>query len=232
MILPRLGVTASFLCLLVSFFQTHTYALLSPSSCSSIRQIPHNNNKVRKNIHLIHPSIRGATLRKHTSPTPSTKMTSTPNTKNINGIRKTHNVSSIGNNNGVLDAGAIGKNGAIPVPGSRNLVNFSIVRQGRISNEGSSLKLFGQDGNGSWRPHRWMVTATLRLNFQYPFPGGGSLGWRILNRGTIATVGLVSKGFLKLQRNVQVEGLDKFLKILEQKRDRGVITGNLWRTCS
>jgi hypothetical protein len=53
-------------------------------------------------------------------------MTSSPNTKKTNGIRNTLNVNSKGNNNGVLEAGAIGKNGAMPVPGSRNFVNFSI----------------------------------------------------------------------------------------------------------
>jgi hypothetical protein len=73
-----------------------------------------------------------------------------------------------------------------------------------------------------------MVPANTRLfvtKFHTNVPGGGSRLWRICNRGVIAAVGLASKGFLKLQRNVKVEGLDEFLKILEQKRDRGVITG-------
>jgi hypothetical protein len=38
-------------------------------------------------------------------------------------------------------------------------------------------------------------------------------------------MGYACKGFLKLQRNVRVEGMDAFLKILESKRDRGVLTG-------
>jgi hypothetical protein len=75
-----------------------------------------------------------------------------------------------------------------------------------------------------------MVPANTRLlvrKFQTNVPGGGSRLWRICNRGVIAAVGLASKGFLKLQRTVEVEGLDEFLQILEQKRDRGVITGTL-----
>jgi hypothetical protein len=56
-------------------------------------------------------------------------------------------------------------------------------------------------------------------------PGGGGLVWRVCSRGVIATVGFGSKGFLKLQRNVQVEGMEQFLKILESKRNRGIITG-------
>ena len=62
-------------------------------------------------------------------------------------------------------------------------------------------------------------------NVKRSVPGGGSLWWRGANRGVIAAIGLASKGFMKLQRNVQVEGMDEFLKILESKRDRGVITG-------
>ena len=62
-------------------------------------------------------------------------------------------------------------------------------------------------------------------NIKRSVPGGGSLLWRIYNRGVIGSVGLLSKGFLKLQRNVKVEGMEEFLKILESKRDRGVITG-------
>ena len=62
-------------------------------------------------------------------------------------------------------------------------------------------------------------------NLKNNVPGGGPLLWRICNRVVITAVGLASKGFLKLQRNVNVEGLDKFLNILEQNRDRGIITG-------
>src|SRR5947207_15597347 len=54
-------------------------------------------------------------------------MTSNPNTKNINGMRNRQMVNSSGKTKGVLDLDAIGKNGAIPVPGSRNFVNFSIT---------------------------------------------------------------------------------------------------------
>lgn len=62
-------------------------------------------------------------------------------------------------------------------------------------------------------------------NVKRSIPGAGSWLWRVSNRGVIATIGLASKGFLKLQRNVQVEGMEEFLKILESNRDRGVITG-------
>jgi hypothetical protein len=62
-------------------------------------------------------------------------------------------------------------------------------------------------------------------NVKRSLPGGGSLFWRIYNRGIIGSVGLLSKGFLKLQRNVKVEGMEEFLTILEGKRDRGLITG-------
>src|SRR5271167_4991031 len=64
-------------------------------------------------------------------------------------------------------------------------------------------------------------------NIKRSVPEGGSFFWRIGNRGILSTVGLLSKGFLKLQRNVKVEGMDNFLKILESKRDRGIITGIL-----
>ena len=65
-------------------------------------------------------------------------------------------------------------------------------------------------------------------NVKRSIPGGGSLCWRICNRGVIGSVGLLSKGFLKLQRNVQVEGMERFLKVLESKRDRGLITGTFF----
>lgn len=59
-------------------------------------------------------------------------------------------------------------------------------------------------------------------------PGGGGLLWQLCSRGVIVSVGLASKGFLKLQRNVQVEGMDQFLNILQSERDRGIITGILF----
>jgi len=62
-------------------------------------------------------------------------------------------------------------------------------------------------------------------------PGGGGLLWRLCSRGVISTVGFASKGFLKLQRDVQVEGMEQFLKILQNKRDRGIITGIPSRKC-
>lgn len=68
---------------------------------------------------------------------------------------------------------------------------------------------------------------TVLPNVKRSVPGGGSLVWRICNRGVLASVGLLSKGFLKLQRNVKVEGMDNFLRILESKRDRSIITGIL-----
>ena len=62
-------------------------------------------------------------------------------------------------------------------------------------------------------------------NVKRSVPGGGGVLWRGANRGVIGTIGLACKGFMKLQRNVQVEGMDEFLSILESNRDRGVITG-------
>ena len=69
---------------------------------------------------------------------------------------------------------------------------------------------------------------TVTPNVRRSFPGGGSLFWRSLNRAVLTSVGLLSKGFLRLQRNVRVDGLEQFLNILESKRDRGIITG---RSC-
>jgi hypothetical protein len=62
-------------------------------------------------------------------------------------------------------------------------------------------------------------------NVKLSVPGGGGLAWRIWSRITIASVGFASKGYLKLQRSVRVDGMDKFLEILENKRDRGILTG-------
>lgn len=62
-------------------------------------------------------------------------------------------------------------------------------------------------------------------NVKRNIPGGGSVFWRICSRGVIGSTGLLCRGFLKLQRNVRVDGMDNFLKILESKRDRSVITG-------
>jgi len=62
-------------------------------------------------------------------------------------------------------------------------------------------------------------------NVKLSVPGGGGLPWRIWSRITIASVGFASKGYLKLQRSVRVDGMDKFLEILENKRDRGILTG-------
>ena len=69
------------------------------------------------------------------------------------------------------------------------------------------------------------VVKVVLPNVKRNVPGGGSWFWRICSRGTLASVGLASRGFLKLQRNVKVEGMDKFLNILETQRDRGIITG-------
>jgi len=67
-------------------------------------------------------------------------------------------------------------------------------------------------------------------NIKNHVPGGGSWLWRVCNRGVLGSVGLLSKGFLKLQRSVKVEGMEKFLEILEGERDRGIITGSFpWK---
>ena len=82
--------------------------------------------------------------------------------------------------------------------------------------------------------HGHMVTSeavkVILPNIKRSVPGGGSLFWRISCRGILISVGFLSKGFLKLQQNVKVEGMEEFLKILENKRDRGIITGifGLW----
>ena len=51
-----------------------------------------------------------------------------------------NSVNSRGKISGVLDAGAMGRKGAIPVPGSRNLVNFSIEGMLGRSLKGNRLK--------------------------------------------------------------------------------------------
>jgi hypothetical protein len=66
---------------------------------------------------------------------------------------------------------------------------------------------------------------TVLPNISRSVPGGGGVFWRCCSRGILTTMGYACKGFLKLQRNVRVEGMDAFLKILESKRDRGVLTG-------
>jgi len=62
-------------------------------------------------------------------------------------------------------------------------------------------------------------------NVKRSVPGGGGLFWRGCSRGVLSTIGYACQGFLKLQRNVRVDGMDGFLKILESNRDRGVLTG-------
>jgi hypothetical protein len=105
--------------------------LVNPSSCSSIYHIPHKNNTVRRNNHLVQETAGVKILRNVISPRISTRRISSPRTRNSNGMRKKHSVNSRGRSNGVRDAGAIGRNGAMPVPGSRNLVNFSILFNSR-----------------------------------------------------------------------------------------------------
>ena len=62
-------------------------------------------------------------------------------------------------------------------------------------------------------------------NVKRNVPGGGSLLWQVWSRGILLSVGLLSKGFLRLERNIRVDGMDKFLKVLETERSRGIITG-------
>jgi hypothetical protein len=71
------------------------------------------------------------------------------------------------------------------------------------------------------------VVKAIVPNVKRSVPGGGSLSWRVSTKATIASVGLLSKGFLKLQRSIKVDELDKFLALLENSRDRGIITGML-----
>lgn len=56
-------------------------------------------------------------------------------------------------------------------------------------------------------------------------PGGGGIIWRLSSKFVLSTVGLLCKGFLRFQKDVRVEGMDNFLRILESNRDRGVLTG-------
>ena len=77
----------------------------------------------------------------------------------------------------------------------------------------------------------WEGDHVIRPNVSRSVPGGSSLLWRICSRGIVASIGLASKGFLKLKRNVRVDGMQEFLKILESKRDRSIITGALISEC-
>jgi hypothetical protein len=61
-------------------------------------------------------------------------------------------------------------------------------------------------------------------------PGGGGILWRLSSKSILTAVGLLCRGFLHLQKNVRVDGMDNFLRILESERDRGVITGT-WPFC-
>lgn len=60
---------------------------------------------------------------------------------------------------------------------------------------------------------------------QYPY-----LPWRIMSSTIMGVTGLLSRGFLYGLNSVEVTGLDKFLTLLESRRDprkrqRGLITG-------
>lgn len=60
-------------------------------------------------------------------------------------------------------------------------------------------------------------------------PGGGGPIWRLSSKFVLSTVAFLCKGFLKSQKNVRVDGIDNFLRILDMKRDRGVLTGISYR---
>lgn len=60
---------------------------------------------------------------------------------------------------------------------------------------------------------------------QYP-----CLPWRIMSSAIMGVTGMLSRGFLYGLNSVEVTGLDKFLALLESRRDprkrqRGLITG-------
>jgi len=83
-------------------------------------------------------------------------MNSSPKTRNSSGTLNRNSVNSRGISNGVLDAGAMGKNGAIPVPGSLNLVNFSIC--GPVVHVTTHLKPYKGIGDGiSFSPNRNLI---------------------------------------------------------------------------
>lgn len=63
-------------------------------------------------------------------------------------------------------------------------------------------------------------------------PAAPSLPWRCGSVAVIGLVGLLSRGFLAGLSNLEVNGLDKFLKLLDEREDvdnrqRGLITGKL-----
>ena len=61
-------------------------------------------------------------------------------------------------------------------------------------------------------------------------PPNPSLPWRITSSAIMGITGLLSRGFLFGLNSVEVTGLDKFLALLDSRRDpakreRGLITG-------
>jgi hypothetical protein len=212
------------------------YDLFTPSSCSSTHQIPHSSSTLRNKAHLIQDTTGETNHRRHISPNPSTRTTCSAHTTTNSRIRIKQRVSSTGTVKGFLLPVATGKNGAIPVPGSLNLVNFSIDDAANSppplighAKPGSSVaKCERSSGNRQFgdvlmRPEDERV---ILPDVGRNVPGGGSIYWRLSSRALLSAVGLLSKGFLKLQRSVEVHGLDGFLKILEsEKRDRGILTG-------
>jgi monolysocardiolipin acyltransferase len=58
-----------------------------------------------------------------------------------------------------------------------------------------------------------------------------SLQWRAASTATLALVGVASKAFLAFGCTKEVNGLDGFIKVLDERRDvegreRGLLTGN------
>lgn len=59
--------------------------------------------------------------------------------------------------------------------------------------------------------------------------------WRVASAATFGAVGFLSRSFLYALSNTEVRGLDRFLEILDSRKDeesrtKGLITGKLLRT--
>lgn len=64
-----------------------------------------------------------------------------------------------------------------------------------------------------------------------------SLPWRLLSQTTLIGVGALCRGFLFGLSNPEINGLDSFLEILEERKDpaqrtRGLLTGKYTTGCN
>ena len=63
-------------------------------------------------------------------------------------------------------------------------------------------------------------------------PAAPSLPWRCGSVAVMGVVGLLSRGFLAGLSNLEVNGMDKFLQLLDERKDvqgrqRGLVTGKI-----